>query len=372
MNPAANPTRIAAQPRFSQSGFTLVEIMVGLAIGLLATLIVMQVFSVFEKQKQVTTGSADAQTGGAIALYNITKELQLAGFPIMPTSETLSPFECTTLMVDGVAQSANGLGAVTIIDGSAASAVNSTDTITIRYGDTPLGGIPTTINTVGSPNPTDVSVPNNFGCTAGDRALISLGTSCALTTVSGVSAASPVPMTITLDNIDAGITIAGASLSCLGDWSEISFSAQNGALVRNVDGVDTVLMDGIVNIQAQYGVSAATNDNNITNWCDATDTACAGATWDPASITVANRNRIKAIRFAVVARNAKMDGAVVTNDCSGYTTESPSGLCAWAGSTSSPAPAITLSGDPDWNRYRYRVFETVIPLRNVIWSKEAL
>ena len=56
-----------------QAGFTLVEIMVGLAIGMLATVIIMQVFSVFEAQKRTTTGTADAQTNGGIAIYNITQ-----------------------------------------------------------------------------------------------------------------------------------------------------------------------------------------------------------------------------------------------------------------------------------------------------------
>ena len=30
------------------------------------------------------------------------------------------------------------------------------------------------------------------------------------------------------------------------------------------------------------------------------------------------------------------------------------------------------SADSDWKKYRYRVFETIIPLRNVIWAKNTL
>ena len=44
-----------------QAGFSLVEIMVGLVIGLLATLVILQVFSVYEGQKRTTTGTADAR-----------------------------------------------------------------------------------------------------------------------------------------------------------------------------------------------------------------------------------------------------------------------------------------------------------------------
>ena len=34
-------------------------------------------------------------------------------------------------------------------------------------------------------------------------------------------------------------------------------------------------------------------------------------------------------------------------------------------------PAIDLSNDPDWRCYRYRSFETMVPLRNVLWANLA-
>ena len=52
-------------------GFTLIELMIGMALGLLAVLIITQVMSLFEAQRRTTTGSADAQTNGGIALYSI-------------------------------------------------------------------------------------------------------------------------------------------------------------------------------------------------------------------------------------------------------------------------------------------------------------
>ena len=126
-------------------------------------------------------------------------------------------------------------------------------------------------------------------------------------------------------------------------------------------------MPDVVNIQAQYGVSATAKNNVITQWVDAS-----GATWGPAN-TVDNRNRIKAIRVAVVARNGTMDiQNVLTSACSSTTAAAPTGLCAWEGTAASPAPVIDLSNDPNWAHYRYRVFESIIPLRNMIWSKNTL
>ena len=105
-----------------QAGFTLVELMVGLTIGLLATIIIMQVFSVFEAQKRVTTGTADAQTNGGIALYNIGRELQMAGYPLMPVTD--SPLECTTTTIDPLTGIADIFPAV-ITDGGTAAGASS-------------------------------------------------------------------------------------------------------------------------------------------------------------------------------------------------------------------------------------------------------
>ena len=113
---------------------------------------------------------------------------------------------------------------------------------------------------------------------------------------------------------------------------------------------------GIVDMQVQYGISQFAQSNDVTQWVDAT-----GAWADP---TTDARNWIKAIRIALVARNDKIEtDDIVTKACSSLTSVAPTGLCAWAGSASSPAPTITLAADPNWQHYRYRVFETVIPIR---------
>jgi type IV pilus assembly protein PilW len=339
------------QSPLHQTGFTLVEIMVGLAIGMLATLVIMQVFSVFESQKRVTTGTADAQTNGGIALYNIGRELQMAGYPLMPMTD--SPLECTTLTADGAAANISALSPVTITDGTS-------DTITLRYGSSVSGGIPTTITAMGAPTANDVTVDNNFGCQAGDITLITNGSTCAISSASAVSGTT----TVTLADTTAAAT--SANLACLGDWGAITYAATNGELTRN--GVPTVA--GIVNLQAQYGISATAASNQITSWVNANNGNADGIDW--AAPTAADRNRIKAVRIAVVARNPKTEGANVTTACNSATAATPTGLCAWAGNASSPAPTVNLTADANWQRYRYRVFETIIPLRNMIWSKDTL
>ena len=89
--------------------------------------------------------------------------------------------------------------------------------------------------------------------------------------------------------------------------------------------------------------------NKITSWVSAT-----GGTYGTA-MTVATRNRIKAVRVAVVSRNPKAENADVSASCS-FTTDA--GL------------VVDLSGDANCKRYHYSVYETIIPLRNMIWSKD--
>jgi type IV pilus assembly protein PilW len=341
--------------RSYQAGFSLVELMVGMTIGLLATLVIMQVMSGFEIQKRVTTGSADAQTNGSIALYDLGRELKMAGYGLLPVTD--SALECTSTTIDSQAENATNrnslkLSPVTIIDGNS-------DTIIIRSGNSPAGGIPTPIGAVGIPA-NNITLDTNLGCATGDRTLImSKGGICAM---SKANAVSTTVLTSITQQDTAGVTI-GANLACLGNWSENSYAVSNGNLTLNGT---TPVMEGIVNLQAQYGISATPGSNLIIQWVDAT------GIWDAGSITVANRNRIKAVRVAVVARNSKKEVNNVTEICDPAATP-PTGLCSWDPTTSqltnSPAPVIDLSfTDVDWQKYRYRVFDSIIPLQNMIWA----
>lgn len=340
---------------FRQSGFSLIEIMVGLVIGLLATLVIMQVFSVFEGQKRTTTGVADAQTNGSIALYTIAREMQMTGFGLLPVTD--SPLECEPPLNIDPATGIGDISPIVITDGG--TAAGASDSITIRYSTSDSGGIPVQITSVGA----TIGVGNNMGCQGNNIALIMNGNSCALTSASAVPATTT---EIALATTPAQ-AVVNANLACLGAWNEITYSVNNGNLERNAE---PVIAD-IVNIQAQYGVSGSADSNQIIQWVDAT----AASGWSAPA--VADRNRIRAVRIAVVARNGQLEKEDVTLPCSSLTSDAPTGLCAWSGSsTGFPAPAINLSNDADgtsWQRYRYRVFETIVPLRNMIWaSRETL
>ncbi len=359
--------------RTLQAGFSLMEIMVGLVIGLIATLVIMQVFTAFESRKRATTGTADAQTNGAIALYSISREVQNAGYGLAMFAGSQSPVNCpVSLTVDH-----DGLPATAGISISPISITNGTsDTVTVRYGDAEAAGIPMTINQVSGAS---IGVPNNIGCRVGDVVIAAKGGTVSEYSASSSTVVPALPATCSAGRVatvpdlihvnltaapSADVTANDTRLSCIGQWNQYAFSVNNNELVRSVSGVQTPVVTDVVNIQAQYGVSATLVSNVITSWVDPT------GTW--ANPNLDDRKRIKAVRVAVVARNGTIDKETVTTDCSDLASDAQTGLCAWAGTAASPAPAIDLTGIADWDKYRYRVYETIIPLRNMVWNIKSL
>jgi type IV pilus assembly protein PilW len=396
-----------------QTGFSLVEIMVGLVIGLLVTLVIMQVFSVYEGQKRTTTGTADAQTNGSIALFTMIRDLKNAGYGLLPAGN--SAIKCVAPVISAAAQAGVTIGStvysygvtslspVTITNGGNTGA---SDSITIRYGDSEAGGASAPISTMAGSTATLI---NNMGCQPkpGIALLITGPTTCNVTTVTALGGTT----TATLG--DTTGAAAGVNLSCLGKWNEITYKVNNNNMERDVYAgpgvaVSTPDVADIVNIQAQYGISATANSNQIIRWVNAKNADVFwNTTYDGAivqdgngnnidwgtSLTTTNRNLIKAIRVAVIARNGMMEKTVVNKSYGGKACDpttlastSPDGVCAWIPtSAASPAPFVDLSINPDgttqtpradgtqdWQYYRYRVFETIVPLRNMVWSKGVL
>lgn len=359
-----------------QRGFSLVELMIGLVIGLIATLVIVNVFTAFEQQKRATTGSSDAQTNGAIALFNLQRDAQAAGYGLPVYDTEFTPFRCgtendsvvanrTTFNHDNDAATPEiGLSPIVIVDGG----LNGSDQVAIRSGNSARGGVSMQFFNA----PTDTAdVDTNLGCAVNDVALIVSSANNSTCRMARVTVAVAGGNTITFNPAVAGIP-SGGKIACLGRWNEFRYTVVNNELTRSgalVAGVPSAtalpIVSDIVGIQAQYGISNIPGNNLVTQWVNAT-----GA-W--ANINnVDARNQIKAVRVAFIARNGLLEAANVTATCSSLTAANPTGLCAWAGSAASPAPAINLTADANWRRYRYRVYETIIPIKNIIWSWGAL
>lgn len=397
-----------------QLGFGLIELMVGLVIGLIATLVIMQTFSAFEGNKRSTTGIADAQTNGNIGLYMLQREMQFAGYGIpvisgtmpavttRPDQMTYTDYSNMTQAQIAAAYSAKlaaynaqiAADSATVAAGTVYSALKcdpapilsidadndpatadvsvdiitpvritdgaASDTVTILYGTTTRGAMPTRITNVSPPN--FIGVDNNMGCRAGDVVLVTKDSNIAGNTVCIASRLTAATTNTSLDAAPTAVNVISTTgmalndrLACLGQVRQTRFSVVANQLRKNNDDV----LSDIVSLQAQYGIAATANSEVVTSWVDAT-----GATW--ATPSVANRNRIKAVRIALIARNNLLEKEVVSQDCTGGAT-GPARVCAWGGNVN-----LAASLGADWNRYRYRSYEVIVPLKNVLAASPQL
>jgi len=156
-------------PRTRASGFTLVEIMIGLLIGLIGIVVIMETYAVSEGYRRTTTSGSDAQVNGAIAMYLMQRELRIAGYNLQPYIAN----QCTTVVLwyDNLGKS-KWLRFVPVeINPTGIPAGDpNTDVLLVAYGnaDTSVAGISAS-QKVNSTDPFDIKV-NSTSFRNGDYA----------------------------------------------------------------------------------------------------------------------------------------------------------------------------------------------------------
>jgi type IV pilus assembly protein PilW len=167
----------------------------------------------------------------------------------------------------------------------------------------------------------------------------------------------------------------------LGPAKALSFhtwSVANGFLQLNSTDMEgaaqnpAAVAGDIVSIKAQYGFDDRTGSNftpdagmQVKQWSSTMINADGdGVTGGPGDYL-----RIAAVRIAVVARSRTPDAAPAGGTCSATTTPQTVFATAGAGAVAVPVKVkLGVPGDTvDWRCYRYRVFETIVPLRNFVW-----
>lgn len=317
-------------------GFGLVEVMVAMVIGMIGIIIMMEVFAVAEGQKRSTTGTGDAQNNGALALYTLQRDIRQAGYGF----NAVNVLGCALTLPNK--QTLAQLAPVVI---SQSGGDDHTDTLLIAYGSS--AGSPegdTVTSALTAPGAIGVQSPTNFA--VGDWVIAAPSaeiTGCSLA-LAQVTSVAP------LEVKDSG-AVDGGALFNLGSSPRIqAYAIHSGDLtVCDYMASDcskaasyTQIASNIVSLRAEYG-HASTAASGVDSWNQT------------APVTACEWARTPALRIAVVARNRQPDKDTLTSDTP-----------TWEGQKSS---AIDLSSQGDWQHYRYKVFETVIPLRNLPWMK---
>ncbi|MDB5753336.1 MAG: prepilin-type N-terminal cleavage/methylation protein [Ramlibacter sp.] len=358
--------------RARQAGFTLIELMIGVVIGLLASLAVTHVLVNSEGQKRTTMAGSDAQINGALSLSTLQRSIQSAGYGFAATPMVIGcPISArwNNAVIAGFPAS---LVPVTITDGAA----GAPDTVRVLASGKTSFSVPGRIIPPGyAAGAKTVPIASIRGIQTGDLMLAASDAS-AICEMFQVTGDPPDPTNVRRDddarwnppNWPTASYGQGNFLVNLGSPVDTTYSIVNNALRvsrLNLAAADTQpsyeaveLFPDIVNLQALYGKDTD-NDGAVDTWNNVTPVNNAG--W----------LQVMAVRLAVVARSSQFEKADVTFanplwDVGTIGTTALTGLATCGASKCLTLKVETV--DAGWKRYRYRVFDTVIPLRNMLWN----
>jgi len=406
------------------SGFSLVELMVAMLIGLFGIIVMFQVFENAEAVRRTTVSGGDAQQNGALALFSMEHDLRNAGMGINEIGLLAPP--CNIVGYDGARTVRNFppvgntlvLAPVQVVPGADAK---TPDQFTVFYGSQTLVNTTTLITPVQmTASPNYLQVNTTFGFRPGDLLLLfqpsvggPLPQNCILTEVTSTASnqVNHVAGTYVLANSGASVTArfnppdfsgpnAALALTYFGNKvvsnvvtrvynlgnlhdaedfpatqnprtpvyntyavANNSLTVSNAFVISGGAPAVNFIADNIVHMRVDYGLDdgppagATAGDGVLDRFLDpAAFNALPSPPWQ----------YVIAVRVAVVARSALPEKPGPGTACDG-TTPFPN----WSGNTGA-ARGFDLSTVPSpagvaWDCYRYRVFETTVPVRNSIW-----
>ncbi|KQQ97069.1 PilW family protein [Massilia sp. Leaf139] len=380
--------------RMHARGFSVVELLVSVAIGLLALIFATRLITGSESSKQSALGGSDSMQNGMLAMFSISGDAQQAGFglndPIL--------VGCNTRFADNagymLAQAPRGAGtarplapAIIESNGSAPDLISLysgsslTGTGTLRVVTDYIGG--TRLNTD----------RQAYGFKEGDVVVVApedRTDDCALAQISRTPGTETFVMVAGGANFrynrgELGTNFKGskARVFNLGPAASLSlhtWSVNNGFLrLRATDmagagAAPATVADNIVSIKAQYGFDTRTGS------AFANRTGLRVGSWSPTMIdadadgvtgSAGDYEHIAALRIAVVARSKTRERPAAGRTCTStasrptvFASAEPAGVAP----VSMAVDVAVANDSTDWRCYRYRVFETVVALRNADWK----
>ncbi len=362
-----------------QRGMSLVEILVAVAIGLIGILIITQAYITSDNFNRTTLGEGGAQTNGTIALFTLERELRMAGYGIANSAA----LGCGNINYYRGGQYSANLGGplpnIQVAPVVIATTPGAPDQVTVMYSTTSEAIVPTTLSK-SMPNSSSIlTVDGTAGFEVPDLVLMvnkNPPQTCTLMEVTSVSAPSS---NIAHDPGGGGFNPAGGGLFPAYQKDDFLFNlgvprVRSYAIVNNnlrltdmafasPASVTYDLVDGIVDLRAHYGKDNGVNNNTVTNALYAADDGIVDSYSSVTPVNGAEWAQVHSVRIAVLARIGTYERP--TGGACTATTVMPT----WSGSRdllgSALTPFVLPEGLPSC--YRYRVFETVIPLRNMIW-----
>jgi type IV pilus assembly protein PilW len=359
------------QAAAGQRGVTLIELLVGMVMSLVAIVAIYQIITVWDGRRRTLTAGSNAQISGNIGGLEIERDLQLAGMGFGNVlKETIG---CTVQARNSDFATPDytfRLLPIEIVN----NAANGPDTIRVLYGNSAYAN---SVQKLKSSTANSKTLQNRAGYNAGDLVVVA-GNSprdCILLEVTGRSATADTVDHVSTNYVSyyTGTTTVpkinpspGSASFSEGEAYNLGPGAQR--TVWSVNTATTVLSranslresaafevtEGIVNLQAQYGVDGSDGS--------APDGLISAAEWTATTPAAADWYKVLAVRVALLSRSNQYEKD------SEVTPTAPT----WFGNSFTmlnlDGTTATTTGVNDWRRYRYRVYESVIPLRNMLWG----
>lgn len=357
-----------------QAGFTLIELMVGVLIGLLASLAVTHVLVNSEGQKRATTSGSDAQVNGALALSTLQRAMQPAGYGFAAIPALVGCALDATWGGGAIAGFPTVLAPVTITDG----ATGGPDSIRILASGKASYSIPLRVVAPGyTAGNAFFPVSSVRGIAQGDLVIAAKSITAPPSVPCEMFQVTANPGSVPqVDRGDNAWNAAGAPAESYGDGSglinmgaplDVTYSISNNGLVARALNIAsdasstpsypaaTELFPNIVQMQALYGKDTD-GDGNVDTWDNVTPVG--NAQW----------LRVIAVRIAVVSRSAQYEKEEVTFNNISWDVGNAGAVAGSAACGTSKCLSVKIDNLADWKHYRYKLFDTVVPLRNLLWN----
>lgn len=371
-------------------GFSLIELMVTLAIGLVLTLAISMMVAKQESIRRGVTSGNDLTSNSAYAAYLLDRELRSAGAgfsqsvsenygcrlnvsmsnaQLLPaTSAFPAPFASvpqTYVLAPLVVHA--GIGA------------NGSDVIAVATGNSGLSeaALPVVPQSTAAGQ---LRLSNTLGLRGGDLVLLAQqGVGCMMQQVSSGFTGGSSP-TLTFGGTYAANTVGSAALTGFSNGSAfvsvlgnvtgnrprlMLYGIGDNATLFTYDllklsaTTPQALVEGVVDMRVLYGVDTVrTGANQVTQWIAPTTAGYTAAELTTGTATAqANLQAILAVRVGLVLRSDLVEKTDVT----------PTSLTMFSdlGSTLT----YTYTVPTGTNNQRYRVVEFTVPLRNVRYSR---
>lgn len=332
-----------------QQGFGFIDLLIGLLVGSLVIIAAYAALFGFRAMQHTGVDANSAMENGSLALHSLEHDVKMGGLGLVANSLVT----CSTLNAGfgGSMVANNALIAPVMIT----SGGNAPDSITVTYGTSMISGAPALLPATLVSTARTVALNSANGMTASDYALISgpsNATPCTLVQITSIVTGGGGTTVNYNDNGAPATTYPASSFFAdIGSFYWQTWQINNGVLqiTNNLTGAVNTVADNIVQLKAQYGITNGTTQS-IAQWVNAT------GPW--VTLSAATIPQIRAIRIAVLARSVEKEKPKVRGGPCDATTTAP---LPWLGGT-----PFVLSSDPNWKCYRYQVYNTIIPLKNVL------